>query len=168
MNERTQYCKTCVMLCANYERIRGFAVIAVDHVGSGHRREHRGFQRCRRRDAAPAHRTINRSNWLRRSPINTHNPQPSAICYPDFFDWRAQNHTLEHLVSYHDNLITLTGLERPIQVDAEIVSWDLLPALGVSPELGRGFTPDEEKAGTRVILISHALWTSQFGRSEAS
>src|ERR1700676_5131569 len=44
--------------------------------------------------------------------VNTHNPGPSAVCYPDFFDWRSQNRTLEHLVSYHDNLFTLTGLER--------------------------------------------------------
>ena len=94
--------------------------------------------------------------------ISTTDPQPHAVSYPDFFDWRSQNHTLEHLVSYHDMLFTLTGLERPVQVDAEVVSWDLLPALGARPELGRGFTPDEEKVGTRVILISHALWASQF------
>jgi len=99
--------------------------------------------------------------------VNTHNPGPSAVCYPDFFDWRSQNHTLEHLVSYHDDLFTLTGLERPVQVDAEIVSWNLLPALGVRPELGRGFAPDEEKAGSRVVLISHALWASQFGADKA-
>jgi putative ABC transport system permease protein len=85
------------------------------------------------------------------------------VCYPDFFDWRAQNHTLDHLVSYHDSQLTLTGLERPIQVDSEIVSWDLLSALGVRPELGRGFLPEEEKTGSRAILISHALWSSQFG-----
>jgi predicted permease len=89
------------------------------------------------------------------------------VSYPDFFDWRAQNHTLEHLVSYHDNRFTLTGLERPIQVDSETVSWDLLPALGAQPELGRGFTPDEEKAGTQVVLISHALWVSQFGADKS-
>jgi predicted permease len=94
--------------------------------------------------------------------INTHNPQPSAICYPDFFDWRSQNHTLEHLVSYHDASFTLTGIDRPQQLDGEVVSWDLLPATGVRPELGRGFTPDEEKTGTRVALISHTLWKSQF------
>ena len=99
--------------------------------------------------------------------VNTHNPQPTAICYPDFFDWRSQNRTLEHLVSYRDNLMTLTGLERPVQVDAEVVSWDLLPALGIRPELGRGFTADEEKAGTKVVLISHALWTTQFGGDPA-
>ena len=99
--------------------------------------------------------------------VRLQNPLGAAICYPDFFDWRAQNHTLEHLVSYHDNSFTLTGLDRPMQVDGEIVSSDLLPALGVEPELGRGFTPDEEKGGTRVILISHALWTSQFGADKS-
>ncbi len=99
--------------------------------------------------------------------VNSHNPGWRAVCYPDFFDWRSQNRTLEHLISYHDNLFTLTGLERPVQVDAEIVSWDLLPALGMRPELGRGFTPDEEKAGARVVLISHALWASQFGADKA-
>src|SRR5262249_49711379 len=76
--------------------------------------------------------------------------------------WRSRNNTLEHLVSYHDNEFTLTGLDRPVQVDAQVVSWDFLPALGAQPQLGRGFTPEEEKGGTRVVLISHALWTSQF------
>ncbi|HTS04439.1 MAG TPA: ABC transporter permease [Candidatus Eisenbacteria bacterium] len=85
------------------------------------------------------------------------------VSYPDFFDWRAQNRTLDHLVSYHDAQFTLTGLDRPVQVDAEIVSWDLVPALGVRPELGRGFLPEEEKVGSKVILISHNLWVSQFG-----
>ncbi len=99
--------------------------------------------------------------------VNSHNPNSGAICYPDFLDWRAQNHTLEHLVSYRDSLFTLTGLERPVQVDAEVVSWDLLPALGVRPELGRGFTADEEKVGTKVVLISHSLWTSQFASDPA-
>lgn len=99
--------------------------------------------------------------------ISTRDPHTNAISYPDFFDWRSQNHTLEHLVSYHDDQFTLTGLERPVQVDSETVSWDLLPALGVRPELGRGFTADEEKAGTRVILISHAMWESQFGADKS-
>jgi predicted permease len=95
--------------------------------------------------------------------VNSHEPGFGGLSYPDFFDWRSRNHTLEHLVSYHDDSLTLTGLDRPVQLDGDIVSWDLLPALGVSPELGRGFTAEEEKAGTRVVLISHALWASRFG-----
>ena len=80
---------------------------------------------------------------------STQNSAGKALSYPDFFDWRSQNRTLEHLVSYHDNSFTLTGLSRPVHVEGEIVSWDLLPTLGVNPELGRGFTADEEKQGTQ-------------------
>ena len=71
--------------------------------------------------------------------------EPSAISYPDFFDWRRQNHTFANFVSYHDKTFTLTGTARAVQLDGQIVSWDLLPMLGVSPELGRGFTEAEEK-----------------------
>ena len=101
--------------------------------------------------------------------VNSRNPETTGfnISYPDFLDWRAQTHTIDNLVSYHDSMFVLTGLQRPVQVDAEIVSWDLLPALGIQPELGRGFTADEEKAGTKVVLISHALWTSQFGADKS-
>src|SRR5580704_6037014 len=49
----------------------------------------------------------------------TQDPRGKSMSYPDFFDWRAQNRTLEHLVSYHDNSYTLTGVTRPTHVDAE-------------------------------------------------
>jgi predicted permease len=87
----------------------------------------------------------------------------SDVSYPDFFDWRAQNHSFEHLVSHHDTSLTLTGVERAVHLDGEVVSADLLPLLGVQPQLGRGFSAADEKQGTRVALISHALWVSQFG-----
>ena len=85
------------------------------------------------------------------------------LSYPDYFDMRSRNHTLAHLVSYHDTSYTLVEAAGPVHVDAQIVAWDLLPTLGVQPELGRGFLPEEENAGSRVVLISHALWLSQFG-----
>jgi putative ABC transport system permease protein len=87
----------------------------------------------------------------------------SDVSYPDFFDWRAQNHSLSHLVSYHDTSLTLTGVQRAVNLNGEVVSWDLLPLLGMGPALGRGFRPEEEKLGTRVVLLSHALWVSRFG-----
>ena len=95
---------------------------------------------------------------------NTQSPTGrTPLSYPDFFDWRAQNHTLEQLVCYYDNELALTGVSRPEQVVAEVVSWNLLPALGVAPEFGRGFLPEEEKPGARVVLLSHELWMNQFG-----
>jgi putative ABC transport system permease protein len=88
--------------------------------------------------------------------------ESSNVCYPDFFDWQAQNHSFEHLFTYHDASYTLTGVDRPMRLDAEVVSWEMTATLGLLPELGRGFTPEDEKRGTRVILISHDLWKSQF------
>jgi predicted permease len=87
----------------------------------------------------------------------------SDVSYPDFFDWRAQNRSFERLVSYHDAAFTLTGVERAVHLDGEVVSADMLPLLGVQPQLGRGFSAVDEKQGTQVALISHALWVSQFG-----
>ena len=102
-------------------------------------------------------------------PMNSRSPQDYGhnFSYPDYFDFRAGNHTLAHLVCYHDNSYTMTGVGNPVHVDAQIVSWDLLPALGVQPQMGRGFLPQEEKPGARVVLISHALWISQFARDPA-
>jgi putative ABC transport system permease protein len=90
-----------------------------------------------------------------------------SASYPDFFDWRARNKSFDHLVSYHDVSFTLTGLARAVHLDGQAVSWDLLPMLGVRPELGRGFVADEEKQGTQVVLISHSLWESQFGADKS-
>jgi len=88
--------------------------------------------------------------------------ESSNVSYPDFFDWRTQNRSFEHLLAYHDTTNTLTGRDRPLRVDGEVVSWEMVPTLGVSPELGRGFLPEEERCGSKVILISHDLWKSQF------
>ena len=102
-------------------------------------------------------------------PMNSRFPQDYGhnFSYPDYFDFRASNHTLAHLVSYHDLSYTMTGVGSPVHVEAEAVSWDLLPALGVQPQMGRGFSPEEEKPGSRVVLISHALWVSEFARDPA-
>jgi len=86
-----------------------------------------------------------------------------SVCYPDFFDWLTQNQSFDHLVSYHGASLTLTGVERAVHLNGEVVSWELLPLLGVNPEMGRGFRPEEEKSGTRVVLLRHALWASQLG-----
>ncbi len=89
--------------------------------------------------------------------------QPTQLSYPTFFDFREQNHAFERLVSYRDAPFTLTDSHPPLQVQGEIVSWDLFPLLGMAPERGRGFRPDEERPGTQVVVLSHALWMSRFG-----
>jgi len=101
---------------------------------------------------------------MRVESMNTRGaPIPGALSYPDFFDFRARNHTFEHLVTGRDTNLTLTGYGMPVQLDGEIVTWDLFPTLGIQPELGRGFLSSEEAAGTNVVALSHKLWQTQFG-----
>ena len=90
-------------------------------------------------------------------------PHPLTLSYPDFFDFRARNHVFEHLVTSRDTNLALTGVGAPTQLDGEMVTWDLFPALGIQPALGRGFLQSEEAVGTRVVVLSHTLWQSQFG-----
>ena len=90
-------------------------------------------------------------------------PVPSSLSYPDFFDFRSGNHTFEHLITGRDTDMSLAGVGAPVQLDGEMVTWDLFPALGIQPQLGRGFLPSEEAAGTHVVVLGHKLWETQFG-----
>jgi putative ABC transport system permease protein len=88
--------------------------------------------------------------------------RPFAVSYPDFFDWRAQAKSFTGMASYHGDSFTLTGLEQPLHVTGATVSGDFFSVLATQPLLGRGFTRDEEKPGTRVVVLSHELWQSVF------
>jgi len=91
------------------------------------------------------------------------NRRPNQLSYPDYFDFRSRNHVFEHLVTGRDTNLALTGYGTPLQLDGEMVTWDLFPALGIQPELGRGFLESEEAAGQHVVVLSHKLWQTQFG-----
>lgn len=90
-----------------------------------------------------------------------------AMSYPDFFDWRSQNHSFSTLAEFRDNTFTLTGAGEPRHLDGEVVSADFFKALGVEPALGRGIALDDEKPATHVMVLSHELWTSTFGSDPA-
>jgi putative ABC transport system permease protein len=63
----------------------------------------------------------------------------------------------------NDNF-NLTGRGEPLQVPSARVSSEFFDLLGVRPQLGRFFLPEEgQSAGKPVIVISDALWHSRFG-----
>jgi predicted permease len=85
-----------------------------------------------------------------------------ATSYADFLDWRSTAKSFTGMASYHHDSFTLAGLDQPLHVSGETVSGDFFSTLGTQPLLGRGFTRDEEKPGTRVVVLSHDLWQSAF------
>lgn len=85
-----------------------------------------------------------------------------ATSYADFLDWRATAKSFTGMASYHGDDFTLAGLDQPLHIPGETVAGDFFSILGTQPLLGRGFTRDEEKPGTRVVVLSHDLWQSAF------
>ena len=94
---------------------------------------------------------------------NTLRAAGAPLSYPDFFDWRSQNHSFSAMASYRDNEFTLTGTGDPRHLTGQIVAADFFRVLGVNPALGRSFGPDDEKPGVHVVMLSHELWQSTFG-----
>ena len=61
--------------------------------------------------------------------------------------------------------IALTGSGEPRQLDGARVSTNFFQTLGVRTAIGRGFIDGESSSGAwNVVILSSALWTSQFNR----
>ena len=58
----------------------------------------------------------------------------------------------------------LSGGETPRQIAAARLTAEVFPTLGVSPILGRVFTPEEETARQPLVVISYALWLERYQR----
>ncbi len=86
-----------------------------------------------------------------------------SISYPDFFDWRTQNHSFSSIASYRDGRFTLLDTGNAQNLNGEIVSADFFRTLGIHPMLGRDFVAADESSGQHVVMLSHELWQSRFG-----
>jgi predicted permease len=82
----------------------------------------------------------------------------------DFLDYQAQNQSFEQIGAYRNMSFTLTGAAQPEQVDGRIVSANYFALLGLAPERGRAFAPEDGRAGAaRVVLLEHGFWQRRFG-----
>ena len=82
--------------------------------------------------------------------------------FPDFFDFRDQSRSFTAMAAYTGAGTVLTGTGEAQELGGVAVAGDIFTVLGVSPLLGRAFTPEELKAGG-VVIFSHGLWQRAFG-----
>lgn len=87
--------------------------------------------------------------------------------YPDFFDWRRENHTFASLASYDATyrLFSKANGEGARVIGCGRVSANLFDTLSVAPAVGRTFRAEEELPGHRVVILSYELWVSDFAAS---
>jgi predicted permease len=89
------------------------------------------------------------------------------ISYPDFADFRDHNRSFDGLLAYQ---VAPCGVAADLHGQAQLrfgfqVSGNFFRVLGVDPQLGRGFKPEEDQVPGRdaVIVLGNAYWKSDFG-----
>jgi putative ABC transport system permease protein len=82
-----------------------------------------------------------------------------------YYEWRDHQRPFTAISSEAGvNACDLTE-HNPAHLNCASVDANFLPCLGISPILGRNFTPEEDRPkGPKVALISYSLWTSHFNR----
>ena len=95
-------------------------------------------------------------------------PAP-PMSYPDYRDFREQNQTFTGILAYHHDWLTLTSGVKPERVYVANVSSNFFDLLGVKPQLGRFFLPEEEEreGGARYAVLSYSLWKTRFAGDPA-
>ncbi|HUQ89040.1 MAG TPA: ABC transporter permease [Vicinamibacterales bacterium] len=91
-----------------------------------------------------------------------------ALSPANFIDWEAQSEVFERMAIYRGGRWTLTGQGDPDAVVVSRGSADLLPILGITPTIGRGFTKDDDNLnGPRNALLGNAFWRTRFGGDQS-
>jgi predicted permease len=86
----------------------------------------------------------------------------------NYQDWKTQNQVFQDVAARDHRNFNLAGEGEPEKLMGYGVTANFLPLLGVTPALGRNFSPDEDKPGAaKVAIISHQFWQSRYG-GEAS
>src|SRR5215831_13693267 len=81
----------------------------------------------------------------------------------NFLDWQKQATGFTGMAAMIERSFNLTGIGEPERLEGRRVSGNLFQLLGISTRLGRTFVPEDDKAGTHVVLLSHSLWQRRFG-----
>ena len=100
--------------------------------------------------------------------VTLHESKPNfntgSISYPNFLDWQRDNHALSAMAVSRAYSFSLTGLGPAEQAQAQFVTSDFFPILGVQPAAGRMFVSEDDQRGAApVALISAGFWKRKFG-----
>ena len=82
-------------------------------------------------------------------------------------DVAALTEVFESVAAYAAGGMNLVDEERPLRVNAGVVTSTFFATLGVRPLHGRAFTAEEGRPnGPNAVVLSHRLWQSHFGGEE--
>ena len=93
-----------------------------------------------------------------------------SVSLPDYLDWRRDNTIFENLALSRVESTTLSDIpgRNPEQISTALATANFFKVIGVSAQLGRTFTEEEDKVGgPLLVVISDRLWQRVFQRDPA-
>ncbi len=86
-------------------------------------------------------------------------------CSPSmYFTYREENHTFQEFGLWSTYGASVTGVAEPEQIQALVVTYGTLQALGVQPVLGRWFSEADEQPGSpNTVMLTYGYWQRRFG-----
>ncbi len=93
--------------------------------------------------------------------------QGKTFSYPDYIDYRDQTSQVFEGITAHFPFIpaNLSGAGEPERIWGQVAAGNYFSVIGIKPALGRGFTPEEDRAVGRdpVVVLSDGLWRRRLG-----
>src|SRR5215471_10838979 len=81
-----------------------------------------------------------------------------------YFTYREQGRAFQSLGVYRWDSRTVTGRAEPEEAQCLNVTAEVLPMLGVQPELGRWFTEkDDAPGGAPTMILTYGWWQTRLG-----
>src|SRR6185312_11862478 len=81
-----------------------------------------------------------------------------------YFTMADESRAFQAVSIWTSGTTSVTGNGEPEQVSAVFASHELLPILGVKPQIGRLFAAaDDDPKGPRTLMLSDGYWRSHFG-----
>lgn len=88
----------------------------------------------------------------------------APLSYPDYAAFRDGLTSFDGLAAMTTAQLDLTGLDQPARLEGFRVSANLFSTMGLSPLIGRVFSPQEDSpAGEHVAILGHGAWKRRFG-----
>lgn len=82
----------------------------------------------------------------------------------DFNLWKKFNASFTDIAVLAPMAVNLTGTGDPEHLGGAKISANFFDVLGMHPELGRSFLPEEDQPGNdRVVLVTHQFWVERLG-----
>jgi predicted permease len=85
-----------------------------------------------------------------------------------FFDWRNEQRPFQSVTYERGSSECNLTEQNPVQMRCGLVAANFLSTFGITPILGRSFTPEEDDPhGPQVAMLAYKLWLSRYNRDPA-